>query len=235
MNGIYDAKLLVVDDEPAIRKLLLTLLSKEGYGDISTAATAAEALSKLRSVSPDLILLDVMLPDGDGFELFSEIRSLSPAPVLFLSARDEDEARLRGLGLGADDYITKPFLPKELTLRMAAVLRRSYKIGDGERRLSLGPVTVDFDSGTVSGNGEEKSLTAKEFALLKKLADNRGRIVTTDALCLAAWNDENLGYENTLMVHMRRLREKIEPDPSHPRYLVTVRSLGYKLLKESES
>lgn len=234
MDGIYKARLLVVDDEPAIRRLLLTLLSNEGYGQVSTAASAAEALDALRTLSPDLILLDVMLPDGDGFELYGEIRRLSSAPVLFLSARDEDEARLRGLGLGADDYITKPFLPKELTLRLAAVLRRCYG-GDGEAQtLRLGPVTVDFGSGTVSGNGEDRTLTAKEYALLKKLADNRGRIVTTDALCLAAWNDENVGYENTLMVHMRRLREKIEPDPSHPRYLVTVRSLGYKLLKESE-
>ena len=233
IKGIHDAKLLIVDDEPGIRKMLLTLLSDEGYSNIETAATASEAMEKLRLARPDAIILDVMLPGSDGFQLYEEIRTLSDAPVLFLSARDEDAARLRGLGLGADDYITKPFLPKELMLRLAAVLRRTYGSED-MALLHLGAVTVDFSGGTVSRNGQEKMLTAKEFSLLKKLAENRGRIVTIDSLCLAAWNEENLGYENTLMVHMRRLREKIEPDPSHPKYLITVRGLGYRLLKERE-
>lgn len=232
MNGIYEATLLLVDDEPTLMEMLVNLLSKEGYARILTAATAAEALERVRRQQPDALLLDVMLPDMDGFSLFESIRAYSDAPVLFLSARDEDAARLRGLGLGADDYITKPFLPPELTLRLAAVLRRTYDAKTAERTLRLGDITVDFASGTVTGNGAEKTLTAKEFALLKKLAENRGRIVTVDSLCMAAWNEENFGYENTLMVHMRRLREKIEPDPSRPRYLITVRGLGYRLLKE---
>ena len=232
MNAMYDAKLLIVDDEATIREMLCKLLTKEGYGSILTASTAAEALERVRQEKPDALLVDVMLPDGDGFSLFESIRACSDAPVLFLSARDEDAARLKGLGLGADDYITKPFLPQELTLRLAAVLRRTYGGGNDIKTLRLGSVTVDFASGTVTGNGEEKTLTAKEFALLKKLAENRGRIVTVDSLCMAAWNGENFGYENTLMVHMRRLREKIEADPSHPRFLITVRGLGYRLLKE---
>ena len=231
MRGIYEAKLLIVDDEPTLRQMLVELLSKAGYGRILTAATAAEALKRVRHEQPDALLLDVMLPDGDGFSLYERIRAHSGAPVLFLSARDENAARLKGLGLGADDYITKPFLPEELTLRLAAVLRRTYGGAEADS-LRLGDITVDFTNGTVSGNGEEKSLTAKEYALLKKLAEERGRIVTVDSLCMAAWNEENFGYENTLMVHIRRLREKIEHDPSHPQYLLTVRGLGYRLRKE---
>ena len=234
MLNLYEAKLLIVDDEPSLRTMLQTLLQQEGYRQIQLAATVQEALRIARENTPDAFLLDVMLPDGDGFSLFKKLREFSDAPVLFLSARDEDTARLRGLGLGADDYITKPFLPEELTLRLFAVLRRTYAAAEAteSRLLHLGAVTVDFDSGTVSGNGPERMLTAKEYALLRKLTENRGRIVTIDSLCMAAWSDGNSGYENTLMVHMRRLREKIEPDPSHPRYILTVRGLGYKLQKE---
>lgn len=119
-----------------------------------------------------------------------------------------------------------------MTLRLGAVLRRTYRAAGEGGVIYLGPVTVDMETGVVSGNGPDRTLTAKEYALLSALNENRGRIVTVDALCMAAWRGENMGYENTLMVHMRRLREKIEPDPSHPRYLVTVRGLGYRLLKE---
>ena len=146
-------------------------------------------------------------------------------PVLYLSARDEDAARLQGLGLGADDYITKPFLPQELLLRLGAVLRRVYGGRPEDDALTLGPATVHWGTGTVTRPEGEVSLTAKEFALLKKLADNRGNIVTIDALCAALW----------LMVHIRRLREKIEADPSHPRYLLTVRGLGYRLAREEQA
>lgn len=237
MREIHEARLLLVDDEPEMLNVLQMLLRQEGFGRLETASSAAEAWAAVPRFQPDALLLDVMLPDGDGFSLFQRLQAVSPAPVLFLSARDEDEARLKGLGLGADDYITKPFLPKELILRLCAVLRRTYGLQDrGESRLiRLGLVTVDMGSGLVSGNGEEKTLTAKEYALLRKLNDNRGQIVTIDSLCMAAWNDANMGYENTLMVHMRRLREKIEPDPSHPRYLITVRGLGYRLLKEAKA
>lgn len=154
--------------------------------------------------------------------------------MLFLSARDADADRLRGLGLGADDYIVKPFLPQELVLRLTAVLRRSYaaQLQSADSSLRLGDTVVDWGSGTVTRGGNAVQLTAKEFALLRKLADNRGNIVTIDALCRAAWDEENFGFENTLMVHIRRLREKLEDNPSHPRWLLTVRGLGYKLVKE---
>lgn len=237
MQDIHEARLLLVDDEPELLAMLETLLRQESFEQIRTASAAADALTAARDFAPQAVLLDVMLPDGDGFELFSQLRRQTDVPVLFLSARDEDEARLRGLNLGADDYITKPFLPQELTLRLCAVLRRTYAVAEPSmaEKIFLGAVTVDMGSGAVTGNGGEKMLTAKEYALLSKLSENRGRIVTVDSLCMAAWNDENIGYDNTLMVHMRRLREKIEADPSHPRWLITVRGLGYRLLKEAKA
>ena len=156
---------------------------------------------------------------------------------------DEDESRLRGLGLGADDYITKPFLPEELILRVTAVLKRVYRVKFvQEEMIALGKCQVDMGSGLVHWNpvahedrdeavrNGELTLTAKEYAILQKLAQERGRIVTIDALCDAVWREENYGYENTLVVHIRRLREKIEEDPSHPKYLLTVRGLGYRLV-----
>ena len=232
MRDVHEARLLIVDDEPELRRMLVSILRGDGYADVHEAATAAEAMEKALRLRPDALILDVMLPDGDGFSLFRDLRTFTQVPVLFLSAHDEDEARLRGLGLGADDYITKPFLPREMTLRLGAVLRRTYRAAGEGGVIYLGPVTVDMETGVVSGNGPARTLPAKEYALLSALNENRGRIVTVDALCMAAWRGENMGYENTLMVHMRRLREKIEPDPSHPRYLVTVRGLGYRLLKE---
>ena len=150
--------------------------------------------------------------------------------MLFLSARDEDADRLQGLGLGADDYITKPFLPQELLLRLRSVLRRVYREEAPFAR--LGDLEIDWGRSVVRRGGEETALTAKEFTLLKKLWDARGNIVTIDALCAALWDGPLVGYENTLMVHIRRLREKIEPDPSHPNYLLTVRGLGYRLSRE---
>ena len=150
--------------------------------------------------------------------------------MLFLSAREEDDARLRGLGLGADDYITKPFLPQELLLRLRAVLRRVYREEPAVAR--LGETEIDWGKGVVRRQGRETALTAKEFALLKTLWEARGNIVTIDALCAALWEGPLVGYENTLMVHIRRLREKVEAEPSHPRWLLTVRGLGYRLKRE---
>ena len=219
-------RILVVDDESALRQLVWEILEQEGY-QVETAVDCAQALERFRTAQPDAVLLDVMLPDGDGFTLLGQLQAVRDVPVLFLSARDEDEARLRGLGLGADDYITKPFLPQELLLRLRSVLRRVY--GRQEEAGRLGETEILWGRGTVRREGTETALTAKELALLKKLWDSRGNIVTTDALCETLWDGPMVGYENTLMVHIRRLREKIEPDPSHPRYLLTVRGLGYRL------
>lgn len=222
--------ILLVDDEPALREMVGDILRADGYA-VVTAAGCREAVTVFEEHAPDAVLLDVMLPDGDGFSLFRTLRAKRDVPVLFLSARDEDNARLQGLGLGADDYITKPFLPQELLLRLRAVLRRVYRLEEQSR---LGDVTILWGKGAVVKNGEEISLTAKEFTLLRKLWDNRGNIVTVDALCAALWEGPLVGYENTLMVHVRRLREKIEQDPSHPRHLLTVRGLGYRLSEEAQ-
>ena len=223
-------RILIVDDEPALQAMVKEILTQAGY-ETEGALCCAEALEKFRASAPDAVLLDVMLPDGDGFSLFGRLRQGRDVPVLFVSARDEDEARLRGLGLGADDYITKPFLPQELLLRLRAVLRRVYR--DEPQTARLGETEIDWGKGRVRRGDGEIPLTAKEFALLKKLWDARGNIVTIDALCAALWEGPLVGYENTLMVHIRLLREKIEPDQSHPRYLLTVRGLGYRLQREA--
>lgn len=232
MENLKDKKILIVDDEPEIRIMIESFLRKEGFFRIYTAADCASALSICRKGKPDIAILDVMLPDGDGFTLLSSIRQFSDMPVLFLSARGEDEDRLLGLGLGADDYIVKPFLPRELVLRLKAILKRIYSSPVAEHLpvFQLGERTIDLDSAVVYRNQKELPLTAKEHAILVKLYENQGRIVTSDALCQAVWGDDSYGYENTLMVHIRRVREKIELDPSKPIHLLTVRRLGYKLL-----
>ena len=222
-------RILIVDDEPALQSMVQEILIQAGY-ETDAALSCAQALERFRAAAPDAVLLDVMLPDGDGFSLFGKLREMQDVPVLFLSARDEDESRLRGLGLGADDYITKPFLPQELLLRLRGVLRRVYR--EETRSVRLGEAEIDWGKGTVCLGGQETALTAKEFALLRKLWEARGNIVTIDALCSALWDGPLVGYENTLMVHIRRLREKVEANPSHPQFLLTVRGLGYRLRRE---
>lgn len=222
-------RILIVDDENALQNMVTEMLTRGGY-ETDSALSCAQAMERFRTGNPDAVLLDVNLPDGDGFSLFGQLREIRDVPVLFLSARDEDADRLRGLGLGADDYITKPFLPQELLLRLCSVLRRVYRKESDTSR--LGDVEINWGKSTVRRNGVETSLTAKEFTLLKKFWDARGNIVTIDALCAALWDGPMVGYENTLMVHIRRLREKIEIDPSHPKYLLTVRGLGYRLNQE---
>ncbi len=222
-------RILIVDDEPALQHLVGEILTQAGY-ETDAALSCAQALERVRTAAPDAVLLDVMLPDGDGFSLLGQLRRERDLPVLFLSAREEDDARLRGLGLGADDYITKPFLPQELLLRLRAVLRRVYREEPAVAR--LGETEIDWGKGVVRRQGRETALTAKEFALLKTLWEARGNIVTIDALCAALWEGPLVGYENTLMVHIRRLREKVEAEPSRPKWLLTVRGLGYRLKRE---
>ena len=234
MKDLYESRILLVDDQPELCRMVMEILKKAGYKNTRCVYNLKEARNILNNALPDLWLLDVNLPDGDGFTFLQELRAVSGCPVLFLSARDQDADRLLGLGLGADDYITKPFLPRELVLRVANVLKRTYQPfvqKDKQTKIHLGEKTVDFAGGTVEQAGKETALTAKELLILQKLADNRGNIVTFDALCETLWGDNYYGYENTLMVHIRRLREKIEENPSSPRYLLTVRGLGYKLAK----
>lgn len=221
-------RLLLVDDEPELLDMVASILREDGYENIRTAGTVEEALREAGESAPELAILDVMLPDGDGFGLMEKLREKGDYPVLFLTARGEDEDKFRGFGLGADDYIVKPFLPKELLFRVAAILRRSYKEEDPLVKLS--GCKIDLERAEVIKEGERIPLTAKEYELLSALYRNAGRIVTIDALCEAAWGDNPYGYENSLMAHIRRIREKIETNPSKPVSLVTVKGLGYKLI-----
>lgn len=220
-------RILVVDDEPGLLQMVVSILNQDGYMQIKTAGTVREALGVCQEWTPELAILDVMLPDGDGFFLFEQIKSFLDIPILFLTARGEDSDRLHGLGLGADDYLVKPFLPKELLLRIGIILRRFYK--DEKPVVTLKGSQIDFSRAEVIRGGERIPLTAKEFEILQALYRNAGRIVTIDQLCEAAWGDNPFGYENSLMAHIRRIREKIEEHPSSPASLLTVRGLGYKL------
>ncbi len=233
MKYIFESTLLLVDDNGEFLKMVTGILKREGFLHIDCAAGVREAEDYFLKKEPDLVVLDVNLPDGDGFSLMQKIRTVSEVPVLFLSARDEDSDRLLGLGLGADDYMVKPFLPRELILRISAILKRTYfpkgSPANRDEVLVLGECTADFKSGVARWADKEIPLTAKELLILRKLWENRGNIVTFDQLCQAVWEDNYFGYENTIMVHIRRLREKIEENPSKPRFLITVRGLGYKL------
>ena len=236
MHRIQDAHILLVDDHQALLALIVRALTEAGYVHLTMAETAAQAREVFARTTPDCVVLDINLPDGDGFSLFGEFRARSDVPVLFLSARDADADRLYGLGLGADDYLTKPFLTKELLLRIATILRRTYRaVPACEAPLRLGKITVDLADACVLRPSGRLALTATERTLLLRLCENRGRIVTYDALCEAVWGAGYYGYENSLNVHIRHLREKIEADPSHPRFLVTARGLGYRLMKEDRA
>ena len=224
---LHTKKILLVDDEPELRKLVLDILSDDGFSNIIDAGTVQTGLDSARQEKPDLAILDVMLPDGDGFSLMKNLRAFTNIPVIFLTAKDEAADKLAGLGLGADDYVVKPFLPQELLLRVHAVLRRCYKADSP--LLELESCTIDFSRAEVHKNGMIVALTAKEHTLLETLSRSEGRIVSIDALCEALWGDNPFGYENSLNAHIRRIREKIETDPSKPVSLITVKGLGYKL------
>ena len=231
--NLYDCKILLIDDNAELVSMISGILTKSGFESIYTAGSCSSGLEVFLKEEPQLVILDIMLPDGDGFTLFRRLREQSQVPILFLSARDEDNDRLFGLGLGADDYITKPFLLQELLLRIHAILKRVYfssvQLPKEEKVLILGKREVSFENAQVTAEGISVSLTAKELLLLKKLNQNRGKIVTFDAICQAVWEDSYYGYENTLMVHIRHLREKIEKDPNHPLLILTVWGTGYRM------
>ena len=224
--------ILLVDDEPAILEMLVTIFTQAGYANLATASDGTGALAQMRRKMPDLVILDVMLPDTDGFSLLRAIRAVGRTPVLMLTARGEAGDRIAGLEQGADDYLVKPFLPRELLLRVQALLRRAYP--EANRQVRLAAAVVDLGDATVRrpDRPDPLPLTAREYAIFSKLAENAGRIVTIGALCETACGEIWQGYESTLMTHIRHLREKIEADPSAPQSLLTVRGLGYKLVVE---
>ena len=239
MQTIQDAKILVVDDNRELRNLIREELTGAGYRAVGMADSVAAARQAISGELPELVILDINLPDGDGFSLFRALRARADVPALFLSARDADADRLFGLGLGADDYLTKPFLMQELLLRVQHILQRAYRAELSRTKpapLQLGERCVDLNDAIVTlPEGKTLALTATELALLRKLAENRGHIVTYDALCAAVWGADYYGYENSLGVHIRHLREKLEAEPGAPQFLRTVRGIGYKLTKGEEA
>lgn len=229
---MFDKSILVIDDEPDLLIMIKSIFTRAGYTNIITAASGEEALKILSKKMPDMIILDIMMPGIDGFEVLQEIRKISKVPVLILTARGEAEDRLSGFELGADDYLVKPFLPKELLLRVNAILRRAYP--KSSRIVVLDAVRVDLDKAEVIRENKTIPLTAKEYKIFLKLFENAGRIVTIGSLCETACGEIWQGYENTLMIHIRHLREKIEKDPSSPVSLLTAKGLGYKLILKEE-
>ena len=224
--------ILVVEDDREIRQGIEIYLRNQGY-QVFQAANGQEGLEVIKSRELHLVILDVMMPDMDGFELLQEIRAVSKVPVLMLTAKGEAEDRFAGFELGADDYLVKPFLPKELLLRVQAILKRAYP--EKERVVTLNAASVDLDRAEVIRDGLRTPLTAKEYSVFEKLAENAGRIVTIGVLCQTLCGEIWQGYETTLMTHIRHLREKIEENPSKPVSLLTVKGLGYKLVvKEPE-
>ena len=225
----------MIEDERPIAEPLADALRREGF-DVQIAGTAAEGLKAFSARAPDIVLLDVMLPDGDGREVLRQIRQSSRVPVLMVSARGEEMDRVLGLELGADDYVTKPFSAAELVARMRAVLRRSAA-EPAERdggMLESGDVSMNLDTRTVTRGGEPVDLTVKEFELLRVLMTRAGRLVKRDDLVSEVWDPNWFGSTKTLDVHVSSLRKKLGDDPATPRYIHTVRGVGFRFSSADE-
>jgi DNA-binding response OmpR family regulator len=223
------ATILVVDDEPIVRDVVVRYLERDGYRTLE-AGSGDEAQRLLERELPALIVLDVMLPGIDGLELCRAIRSRSDLPIVMLTARGEETDRIVGLELGADDYLTKPFSPRELAVRVRNLLRRARNPYAGsERAIEFGDVEIDATTREVRKGGEPLKLTLKEFDLLSFLASHPRRVFSREQLMDAVWGYRSELDTGTLTVHIRRLREKIETDPARPRHLETVWGVGYRL------
>jgi DNA-binding response OmpR family regulator len=218
---------LVVDDEPTIREVVVRYLRRDGYETLE-AADGNRARELIESSPPSLVVLDVMLPGTDGLALCRWIRSRSSLPVILLTARDDEVDRIVGLELGADDYVTKPFSPRELAARVRTVLRRLGPEAPREERLTAGDLEIDAGAREVRNGGTPVQLTAKEFDLLWFLARHPRRVFSRDQLMSRVWGYEAAYDTGTVTVHVRRLREKLEHDPSKPRLLETVWGVGYR-------
>ncbi|MCR8676157.1 response regulator transcription factor [Micrococcus sp. HG099] len=222
------SRILIVEDEESFSDPLSYLLEKEGF-EVAVAADGNEALGVFERDGADLILLDLMLPGMSGTEVCRQVRQRSNVPVIMLTAKDSEIDKVVGLELGADDYVTKPYSSRELVARVRAVLRRQGEPEElASATLGAGPVRMDVERHVVSVDGEQVSLPLKEFELLEMLLRNAGRVLTRGQLIDRVWGSDYVGDTKTLDVHVKRLRSKIEPDPSSPRHLVTVRGLGYK-------
>jgi len=224
-------RVLVADDEPDLLYAIKLYLEDEGF-TVFTAVNGHDALEILKDRLPDVVVLDVMMPEMDGFETLKHVRESSPVPVIMLTAKGEESDKIRGLGLGADDYVTKPFSQRELLGRIQAVIRRSemprslpktqIKIDDH--------LAVDFARGDVTRDGEKITLTPTEYRLLFHLVSNPGRVLTNETLLVRVWGREYREEDHYVRLYVSYLRQKIEPDPSHPRYIQTEKGLGYRFV-----
>ena len=229
-------KILVVDDDKNICELLRLYLVKEGYG-VTIANDGTAALQEFDKLHPDLVLLDVMMPGIDGWEVCRKIRQNNQTPIIMLTAKSEDADKILGLNIGADDYVTKPFNPLELVARVKSQLRRYTKLGnlpadDGENVYQVGGLLVNDDLKEVSVEGEPVKLTPIEYNILLLLVKNPGKVFSIEQIYESIWNEEAIGADNTVAVHIRHIREKIEINPKEPRYLKVVWGIGYKIEKQ---
>jgi two-component system response regulator RegX3 len=221
-------RILIVEDEAALSEPLAYLLGREGY-DTVVASDGLEALALFDRVGADLVLLDLMLPGLPGTEVCRELRQRSAVPIIMVTAKDSEVDIVVGLELGADDYVTKPYSTRELLARIRAIMRRQVDLGDLEGALLVaGAVRMDVDKHQVTVDGAVVAMPLKEFELLEVLLRNAGRVLTRGQLIDRVWGEGYFGDTKTLDVHVKRIRSKIEPDPSNPRMLVTVRGLGYR-------
>lgn len=228
-------RILLVEDEESITAPLAEALGREGF-DTSVAASAAAALELAKQVRPDLVLLDVMLPDGSGFDVARELRRDSRVPIIMLTARGEEADRVAGLELGADDYVVKPFSARELVARVRAVLRRAAEAGERrpEGALTIGDVVLDVGRRSTTLRGDELDLSRKEFDLLRLLMENAGSVVTRERLIDEVWDTNWFGSTKTLDVHVSGLRKKLGDDSNDPRYIHTVRGVGFRFAGADE-
>lgn len=224
--------ILIAEDEQDIRELLELHLIKEGY-NVHLASNGEEALDIFKKHEIDLALLDIMMPKIDGLKVLKHIREKSEIPVIFITARDEESDKILGLGLGADDYVIKPFSPIEIIARVQAHLRRYYKYSNKVQKseIKIGQLKIDKESCIVYKNEKEIILNAKEFKILEILMENVGKVYTKKQLYEIVWEEPYYGDSNTIMVHISHIREKIEDNPKSPIYLKTIRGIGYKLEK----
>ncbi len=224
-------RILLVEDDESIRSQTSVLLRDEGY-EVDEAATASDALSGFERRSPDCVLLDVLLPDGNGFDTCRALRSRSDVPIIMVTARADTYDVIAGLEAGADDYVTKPYEMKELAARIRAMLRRTRAHGSEPSRIALGGrVEIVPEEGVVRCDGGDVHLTRTEFRLLCEMARNPGRLFSREALLESVWGYEYVGDGKLVDVHVHRLRAKIEQDPANPRHVLTVRGVGYKVVQ----
>jgi len=228
MQGV-GTKILTVEDDERIRQAVTLALEEEGW-DVVEAETGERALDTFNASPADVVLIDIMLPGIDGFEVCRSIRRASDVPIIMVTARADTHDVVAGLEAGADDYLTKPFAPKELSARIRAMLRRARTIEPGDlERIKVGELEISPDEGLVLKNGEELHLTKTEFKLLVELASQPGKVFSREVLLERVWGYDYFGDGRLVDVHVRRLRTKVEADPASPRYVVTSRGLGYKL------